>query len=1094
MIKVADVLYNKKGNKLIVDHLEDDKIIATEIVHFTVTSNDGKRVEEKEGKRYQEYYRKNIGTVIFFEKEDIEKKKIYNDVRYQFNKENITTHYEEKKSKRLNEIISEAPEGEIVEQEDVDCIVAKYYHKLQNLKEEKQLYEETRVDFFGRIDLLTDYYKKGYEDFWRNDYHEKFYVTKASVGFTYKNNQFINWRAPQASLFYENEKLNFNRDKMFRTATPIEAAKLDRSLVYESTVMLKRRFTRNPFDFSDLYIMGDGFYSEGSADPFLMEVLADHRKNHKLSDIIKSIQSNQNKIIRSDPEKNIVVQGCAGSGKTMILLHRLSYLKYNEFLPPENKIKIITPSTYFDKFINDVTHVLDIQHVKKQSLNVYYKEAMYKYLKTLNYTKKNDVNGKTTNELEIKYNKIVNDRLRKIEAVNDETHPPEYEAFCYSDNAMTELKNEYDKFKAYITKDAGVDFSENLMENFGVNINSKNILLKTKVDNSLQFMRHDIKTYLLKLKSEYESVVKLLEDKNAMFKEMHKLHSAVLVLNDLAGSITDLSIRFKNLEKDSFKIFNEIETLKGLKDSARHKDKMLILNKDEMNRMISETKDRINNLRTENKLIAVKSLKGNKLRRLFENLKLTINDKRIEQKEEKIKEYSMEKREKEGKIINGFYSELREIDNNLTINYVTKDYCELTLEKVISEKIETFKLQHGIGKGDHESDELKDVIQEKKVEKIDILVTEILKQSRLLDQIKGIVYSIGSLESKGEVSCDSLKYLAKIEKIQRDTKNLKNISKKFLVSRNDNIEIDEENLVVLMEIIDGLNQDLQRFSGDSKNDCDVVEEEIKTTKIRVEVIENKIISVNEIINTVQYQKKLSKANLLLIDTFEKVLDKFRNRFGVLSNSLISGKHELFLLLFWMHKYFGVNKNPDGFLFIDEGQDLNVRDYELLRNVNGDEMKLNIFGDKNQKINTIGLESWDVLLENFEANYYEINENYRNTAQINDFINQIFGYDFRSIGMEGPEVKHIEKSDIAENVKEEMEKDQNTRIALIYNDKRQFNEYDLGFLKSFHNVTIAESFKVKGVEFDAVFVFDQNMSRNQKYIAYTRALDSLFIVS
>ena len=36
-------------------------------------------------------------------------------------------------------------------------------------------------------------------------------------------------------------------------------------------------------------------------------------------------------------------------------------------------------------------------------------------------------------------------------------------------------------------------------------------------------------------------------------------------------------------------------------------------------------------------------------------------------------------------------------------------------------------------------------------------------------------------------------------------------------------------------------------------------------------------------------------------------------------------------------------------------------------------------------------------------------------------------------------------------------------------------------------------EVKGIEFDRVYVVDQDMERNERYIAYTRALDSLSIV-
>ena len=56
-------------------------------------------------------------------------------------------------------------------------------------------------------------------------------------------------------------------------------------------------------------------------DPFLIQVLKLRKKQHSLVDIIATIQENQNAIVDENINQNIVVQGCAGSGKTMVLLH-----------------------------------------------------------------------------------------------------------------------------------------------------------------------------------------------------------------------------------------------------------------------------------------------------------------------------------------------------------------------------------------------------------------------------------------------------------------------------------------------------------------------------------------------------------------------------------------------------------------------------------------------------------------------------------------------------------------------------------------------------------------------------------------------------
>lgn len=56
-----------------------------------------------------------------------------------------------------------------------------------------------------------------------------------------------------------------------------------------------------------------------------------------LGEIIATIQKEQNAIIRKSPKTNLIVQGVAGSGKTTVAMHRISYILYNyeEFRPED---------------------------------------------------------------------------------------------------------------------------------------------------------------------------------------------------------------------------------------------------------------------------------------------------------------------------------------------------------------------------------------------------------------------------------------------------------------------------------------------------------------------------------------------------------------------------------------------------------------------------------------------------------------------------------------------------------------------------------------------------------------------------------------
>ena len=48
-----------------------------------------------------------------------------------------------------------------------------------------------------------------------------------------------------------------------------------------------------------------------------------------LGEIIATIQKEQNEIIRDTPWHSVIVRGVAGSGKTTVAMHRISYILYN---------------------------------------------------------------------------------------------------------------------------------------------------------------------------------------------------------------------------------------------------------------------------------------------------------------------------------------------------------------------------------------------------------------------------------------------------------------------------------------------------------------------------------------------------------------------------------------------------------------------------------------------------------------------------------------------------------------------------------------------------------------------------------------------
>ena len=96
------------------------------------------------------------------------------------------------------------------------------------------------------------------------------------------------------------------------------------------------------------------------------------RSNRKFRISSRRSREKQYEIITKPEQESFVLQGCAGSGKTMIMLHRLSFLMYNnENLRPSD-VLVLTPSESFNAFIDELSQVLELEKVKTQQIDEYF--------------------------------------------------------------------------------------------------------------------------------------------------------------------------------------------------------------------------------------------------------------------------------------------------------------------------------------------------------------------------------------------------------------------------------------------------------------------------------------------------------------------------------------------------------------------------------------------------------------------------------------------------------------------------------------------------------------------------------------------------
>ena len=354
-LNVNNTLYGINNEVYTIESIEENQINVIYYRKLHITYNLGNNQETRINEEHISFFIEDIGIKIFFKDGDCYKTidELYKDkdyLKYNENLQNRVKMDEEKEQKRLEYIESLRPNSKKITSEDIDLILSSYSDEEKSLKEEKDFYDysqKNNISYFARMDLNTEYEK--------DNYYEKFYIAKDTEPIEIEDGiTLIDWRSPLGDFYYNTEVNELTRDKYF----------------YK--VLLKRKFSFLPFRYWNSYIANNDFFKEGMADEFLMQILLEKRNSSKLTDIIYSIQSNQNKIIRTKSNENFIVQGCAGSGKTMILLHRLTYLKYNNLLPEYDKIKIIAPSKVFKDFIGELSRDLDISEIEQISISNYY--------------------------------------------------------------------------------------------------------------------------------------------------------------------------------------------------------------------------------------------------------------------------------------------------------------------------------------------------------------------------------------------------------------------------------------------------------------------------------------------------------------------------------------------------------------------------------------------------------------------------------------------------------------------------------------------------------------------------------------------------
>lgn len=231
--------------------------------------------------------------------------------------------------------------------------VSAYVHAMIRGDNAKKIYDIEGVipsPYFGRVDFRED----GTEEF------NKFYIGRCKVAKLQiqgpEDILVFDWRDPVSTVFYECYAGRASYEVQGRYH-------------YSGDVRLKRQYKIENSTLQavvDNYILDQVLARQQEAllaDPLLIDRLQQGATD-KLRDIVTSIQAEQNKIIREPLNQVTVIQGVAGSGKSTIGLHRLSYLLYTEKLDPK-KLIVIAPNRIFLDYISELLPEIDAADVRQ---------------------------------------------------------------------------------------------------------------------------------------------------------------------------------------------------------------------------------------------------------------------------------------------------------------------------------------------------------------------------------------------------------------------------------------------------------------------------------------------------------------------------------------------------------------------------------------------------------------------------------------------------------------------------------------------------------------------------------------------------------
>jgi len=407
-------------------------------------------------------------------------------------------------------------------------LIAKQQLQQFALKDIKKVKAAQDTPYFGRVDFQEQ----------RRDEIERIYIGKHGLHDREKEVPVVvDWRAPIADIYYSGH----SEDVSYKAPYGEINGKM----------YLKRRYEIVDGQLKEIFDekrsedrIEDSLKEKGD---FLVEALSKSNRG-RLKEIVATIQNQQNKVIRSDMIRPLVVQGVAGSGKTTIALHRMAYLMYNNRRNiADSNYMVIAPNRLFLNYISEILPDLGVDEVVQTTFEDWALKLIKKKIKITQRTDqlnilmdpKNEERIVVANLAKIKgsilFKKVIDNNLKMLEK---KLLPKE--DLIMDDISVLEYKKMQEIF---MTSNLHLSFNERiakLKEYLKIRLKNEIQTIKEKIDSVYREKINNLKKEVDNIDSVRPQIIKLYDERDKKSQEINK--NITLSVNGYINKIEKLDI------------------------------------------------------------------------------------------------------------------------------------------------------------------------------------------------------------------------------------------------------------------------------------------------------------------------------------------------------------------------------------------------------------------------------------------------------------------------------------------------------------------------------------------------------------------------